>query len=125
MRKVELRMTENYKYEIIKELVEKNGNKLRAAEKLNLSRRQIDRLIKKYKEKGKSGFVHGNRNRKPSISIDKPISESIILLYRNKYQGFNIKHFQESLKSDENIEVSYTCSFYIYSKMFTSISKLC
>ncbi|MEG2640823.1 MAG: hypothetical protein RSA18_04940 [Bacilli bacterium] len=35
MRKVELRMNENYKYEIIKNLIEKNGNKLRAAEKLN------------------------------------------------------------------------------------------
>lgn len=56
MRKVELRMKEQYKYEVIKELVDHNGNKLRVAEKLNLSRRQIDRLIKIYKEKGKSRF---------------------------------------------------------------------
>ena len=35
MRKVDLRMNEQEKYEIIKNLVEKNGNKLRAAEKLN------------------------------------------------------------------------------------------
>lgn len=97
MRKVELRMKEQYKYEVIKELVDHNGNKLRVAEKLNLSRRQIDRLIKIYKEKGKSGFVHGNRGRKPAKSIEKPISESIILLYHNKYQGFNFKHFQELL----------------------------
>ena len=111
MRKVELRMKEQYKYEVIKELVDHNGNKLRVAEKLNLSRRQIDRLIKIYKEKGKSGFVHGNRGRKPAKSIEKPISESIILLYHNKYQGFNFKHFQEFLESDENITVSYTCVY--------------
>ena len=111
MRKVELRMKEQYKYEIIKELVDHNGNKLRAAEKLNLSKRQINRLIKIYKEKGKSGFVHGNRDRKPAKSIEKPISESIILLYRNKYQGFNFKHFQEYLEGDENITVSYTCVY--------------
>ena len=84
MRKVNLRMKEQYKYEIIKELVDHNGNKNRSAEKLKLSRRQIDRLIKIYKEKGKSGFIHGNRDRRPAKSIDKPISESIILLYRNK-----------------------------------------
>ena len=36
MRKVELRMKEQYKYEVIKELVDHNGNKLRVAEKLNL-----------------------------------------------------------------------------------------
>lgn len=111
MRKVDLRMNEQYKYEIIKELVEHNGNKNRAAEKLKLSRRQIDRLIKKYKENGKSGFVHGNRDRKPAKSIEKPISDSIILLYSDKYQGFNFKHFHEYLKNDENIDLSYTCIY--------------
>ena len=61
MRKVKLRMNELEKYNIIKNLVDNNGNKNNAAIKLNLSRRQIDRLINKYKEKGKSSFVHGNR----------------------------------------------------------------
>ena len=65
IRKVELRMNEQEKYDVIKELVDHNGNKNHAAVKLHLSRRQIDRLIIKYKEKGKSGFVHGNRNNKP------------------------------------------------------------
>ena len=111
MRKVELRMNEQYKYDVIKELVDHKGNKNRAAEELGLTRRQIDRLIKIYKEKGKSGFVHGNRDRKPAKSIEKPISESIILLYRNKYQGFNFKHFQEYLENDEGIIVSYTCVY--------------
>ena len=62
MRKVELRMNEKEKYDVIKELVDHGGNKNHAAIKLHLSRRQIDRLIIKYIEKGKSGFVHGNRN---------------------------------------------------------------
>lgn len=56
MRKVELRMKELDKYEVIKELVDHNGNKIRAKEKLGLSIRQINRLIKTYKEKGKSRF---------------------------------------------------------------------
>ena len=56
MRKVELRMKEFNKYEIIKELVDHNGNKIRAKEKLGLSIRQINRLIKIYKEKGKFRF---------------------------------------------------------------------
>lgn len=54
MRKVNLRMKELEKYNVIKELVDHKGNKLRAAEKLDLTVRQINRLIKKYKEKGKS-----------------------------------------------------------------------
>lgn len=54
MKEVKLRMKEMEKYKIIKELVDHNGNKNRAKEKLGLSMRQVDRLIKKYKEKGKS-----------------------------------------------------------------------
>ena len=111
MRKVNLRMKEQNKYEVIKELVDHNGNKNRAKEKLGLSLRQINRLIKIYKEKGKSGFVHGNRSKKPAKTIDKSISNNIILLYRNKYQGFNFKHFHEYLIEDENINVSYHCVY--------------
>ena len=107
MRKVELRMNEKEKYKIIKELVDHNGNKNRASKKLGLSRRQIDRLIIKYKEKGKAGFVHGNRTRKPINALDHSISEDIILLYKNKYQDWNFNHFKEFLKKDENIDVSY------------------
>ena len=107
MRKVELRMNEQEKYEVIKELVDHNGNKNRASKKLGLSRRQIDRLIIKYKEKGKAGFVHGNRTRKPVNALDNSISEDIILLYKTKYYDFNFNHFKEFLKKDENINVSY------------------
>ena len=107
MRKVELRMNEQEKYEVIKELVDHNGNKNRASKKLGISRRQIDRLIIIYKEKGKAGFVHGNRTRKPVNALDKSISEDIILLYKNKYQDWNFNHFKEFLKKDENIDVSY------------------
>ena len=100
-------MKEKEKYEVIKELVDHNGNKKRAELKLNLSRRQVNRLINIYKEKGKSGFVHGNRDKKPIKTLDKSISEDIILLYTNKYQGRNFNHFKDFLEKEENIYVSY------------------
>ena len=107
MRKVELRMNEQEKYEVIKELVDHNGNKNRASKKLGISRRQIDRLIIKYKENGKSAFIHGNRSKKPVNALDNSISEDIILLYKTKYYDFNFSHFKQFLKKDENIDVSY------------------
>ena len=116
MRKVELRMNEKLKYEIIKELVDHNGNKNRASKKLGLSRRQIDRLIITYKEKGKSGFIHGNRGKCPFKTLDKSISENIILLYKTKYQDFNFTHFREYLDEKENIHVSYKCVYNILTK---------
>ena len=116
MRKVELRMNEQEKYDVIKELVEHQGNKNRASKKLGISRRQVDRLIIIYKEKGKSGFVHGNRSRKPANTLDKSISEDIITLYENKYYDFNFVHFKEFLEKVENIKVSYKYIYNILTK---------
>ena len=107
MRKVELRMNEQNKYDTIKELVDHNGNKKRAALKLGITERQVNRLIIKYKENGKSSFVHGNRGHAPAKALDKSVSEDIILLYKNKYYDFNFNHFKEYLEEEENIKVSY------------------
>lgn len=107
MRKVILKMNEQEKYNVIKELVDHNGNKKRAALKLGVSIRQINRLIIIYKEKGKSGFQHGNHNKIPANTLDKSISNDIILLYKNKYYDFNFNHFKDFLEDYENIKVSY------------------
>ena len=116
MGKEKLRMNELEKYNIIKNLVDNNGNKNTAAIKLHISRRQIDRLIIKYKEKGKSSFVHGNRGQVPTKALDKSISENIILLYQNKYYDCNFNHFKDLLKDRENINVSYN---FIYNNLTT------
>lgn len=107
MRKVKLNMKEKQKYERIKEYVDHGGNKNRIALQLNISKRQVDRLIIKYKEKGKSAFIHGNCSKTPVNALDKSISKNIILLYRNKYYDFNFNHFKEYLEDEENIKVSY------------------
>lgn len=78
-------MNEKEKYEVIKELVDHNGNKNRASKKLGISRRQIDCLIIKYKEKGKFAFIHGNRSKKPVNALDKSISEDILQISRVEF----------------------------------------
>ena len=116
MRKVELNMKEKQKYEKIKEYVDHGGNKNRIALQLNISRRQVDRLIIKYKEKGKSAFKHGNHLKTPVNALDKSISRDIILLYMNKYYDFNFNHFKEYLENEENIKVSYNFIYKTLSK---------
>lgn len=108
MRKVELRMKELDKYEIIKSLVDHNGNKKNAAIKLNCSIRTVNRLIIKYKTEGKAGFVHKNRNRLPSTTIPLDIKNKIISLYINEYQDANFTHFCEIVKEDLDISISDT-----------------
>ena len=106
MRKVELRMNEEYKYQIIKKLVETNGNKQRAAIKLKRSLRQIDRMIAGYNKFGKEFFVHGNRGRKPKSALSEDFKTEIELLYTNKYFDCTYTKFKEFLETRENIFLS-------------------
>lgn len=116
MKKVELRVMEQIKYGTIKNLVDNNGNKQRAAIKLRISLRQVNRLIQIYKTKGKADFIHGNRGRLPKKTISQEIKDKIINLYKTKYYGANFKHFQELLKEYENIDISYTALYNIFRK---------
>ncbi len=106
MRKVVLTMTEQRKYDIIKKLVETNGNKNRAATELNCSRRHLNRLIKGYQEEGKAFFLHGNKGRKPVNAISDKVRVEILTLYDNKYYGANFTHYAEMLAEFEGIVVS-------------------
>lgn len=108
MRKVELRMNEEIKYKTIKKLVETNGNKKRAAIKLNCSIRTINRLILKYQSSGKSAFIHGNRGRLPSTTIPLDIKNNIISLYINDFSNANFSHFCEIVYREFNIKISDT-----------------
>lgn len=116
MKEVILNMNENEKYRTIKELVDHNGNKDRAARKLGITRRQVDRLINVYKKKGKAGFIHGNRNRQPANSLSQELSDNIVTLYSEEYQGWNFKHFHDKLVEDEKINVSYASVYGILTK---------
>lgn len=106
MKKVELRMKEELKYLTIKKLVETNGNKKRAAIKLDCSIRHIDRMISGYHEKGKEFFVHGNRGRKPSHALSEEQKTQIEQIYLSKYYDCNYTVFTEFLASRENIFMS-------------------
>lgn len=90
-------MTEDFKYQVIKKLVDTNGNKQNAALKLGCSTRTINRMIQGYKESGKQFFVHGNKGRKPANAIPAEDIENILTLYESKYYDSNFTHFAELL----------------------------
>ena len=111
-------MNENQKYEIIKKVIETNGNKKTAALKIGCSERHINRLIKGYKEEGKAFFVHGNRGRKPSTAFESDKRRLILDLYKNKYFDCNLTHYSELLEENESISVSVSTISSILRKEF-------
>lgn len=101
-------MTELTKYSVIKAVAEGKKQKNRACVELGLSRRQVNRLMNSYNEKGKLAFRHGNRQKKPSHTMPLEIKEKIISKYQS-YGAFrpNIVHFCELL-AEEGITYSDT-----------------
>lgn len=124
MKEVKLRMNELLKYEEIRKCVLGYQSTERTSVKLGITTRQINKLKNIYKQKGKEGFVHGNRSRKPANYKGLSLRNEIITLYENKYKlvvkningdnvewSFNINHFKDLLRKNEDINVSYT---YLY-----------
>ena len=108
MKKIELRMNEKHKYEVIKKLVDTNGNKKDAAAKLNCSVRTVNRLIILYKNEGKEGFVHKNRGKTPSTAIPLDIKERIVSNYIDNYKNVSFKHYIGIVKKDFDISITDT-----------------
>ena len=107
IRKVELTMDEQKKYEVIKMLAEHpDGNKDRAALTLGCTRRHINRMLAGYRAQGKVFFIHGNKGRKPAHTVPDDIKADIVNLYRTKYYEANFEHFTELLERNEGIKLS-------------------
>lgn len=77
-----------------------------AANLLDLSLRQVRRLIAAYRGKGLSALAHGNRGRKPPNAKGDHLKRRVLELYQGKYAGFNFQHFTESIEEREEIHLS-------------------
>ena len=123
MKKELLRMNELEKYEVIKECIKTKGPKTRYALKLGITVRHLNRLIHKIKDKGKKGFIHGNRGREPKNKSDAVFVENIISKIKEKYLESNksclignINHIKDLLFEYDNINVSYATLYRILMK---------
>jgi transposase len=72
---------------------------------INKSYRQAQRIIKKIKEKGSLGALHGNANRIPYNKTPIELEVQLVDFLKNKYRNFNLTHFREKIESLENIKI--------------------
>jgi transposase len=78
-----------------------------AAAKLGVSKQYVNRLKRSYAAKGALAFRHGNEGKDRSWKTKPATEAKIIALYRDKYAGFNFKHFLEKLNEEEGVAISY------------------
>lgn len=77
-----------------------------AAELLELSERQIWRILAAYREEGAAALVHGNRDREPANAMAEGVRKRVVALAGDKYEGFNHQHLTERLNEEEGIALS-------------------
>ena len=80
---------------------------LQAAEILGYTPRHMSRIKKRYEEYGFDGLFDRRTKTGPRIIKMEDI-EKILTLYKDRYKGFNVAHYRDMLKKEENIEISYT-----------------
>lgn len=111
----ELNQKEAAKLIVIKKVISKDVSQIEAAEMLNLSTRQIRRLIKKFELNGEKAFIHGNKGNQNAKQIPQDTKDNIIDCYLKDYYDYNFTHFYEE-SGFENI-LSYGSMFKFFTKV--------
>jgi transposase len=83
-------------------------NQEEAAELLGVSERTFRRWTRRYDEEGESGLVDRRLGKASGRRVPADRAEEVERLYRERYQGFTVKHFHEHLIKDHGFGWSYT-----------------
>ena len=99
---------------VIQEVIDGKKTGKQAGNKLDLSERQIWRLVAKVKKQGNIGIKHGNCfNKNPKFITDDFKRHIKDLKLSEDYCDTNFTHFQELLEERENIKISYSSVYKI------------
>ena len=107
-------MKELKKLVVIQSVIDGKRTGKEASKDLQLSERQIWRLVKKIKTGGSNNIKHGNCNRNPKNKIPIETVEKILELKKSFiYENANFSHFRDLLEERENINLSYSTVYNI------------
>lgn len=96
-------------YTVINRFIDGSISRKQAAEFLGLSTRQITRLKKGVLESGAESLIHKNTGRKPAHAFSEETKQAILEIHaREEFAGVNFQHFQEILRREYGIAISYT-----------------
>ena len=90
---------------IVRKVLDKELKQVEAKDVLNLSDRQIRRIVRTVRREGDRGIVHKSRRKPSNIAIPKRIKARTISLYKEKYKGFGPTFANEKLLEIDKIEI--------------------
>jgi hypothetical protein len=90
---------------IVKKILAKELRQVEAVERLNLSDRQIRRIVRRVRQEGDGGIVHQSRGKHSNRELPKKIKEKVIKLYQQKYYDFGPTLANEKLFEVDKIKI--------------------
>ena len=120
---MELNEREKKKYEVIEKIINNKITKKDAENLLQLSRKQINRLINVFKNEGKEGFIHKNRGKTNQNKKDPKLIQEIEELYLTEYFDYNFEAFYEEIKDKYNISYSVMSKAFLEDDLLLPIRK--
>ncbi len=91
---------------IIVNVLKKEITQKKAADILDLSDRQIRRLIKRVKEEGNKGLIHRSRGMQGHRAILGEVKAKVLELYEERYKGFGPTFATEKLSEIDRLSLS-------------------
>jgi transposase len=115
-----------HRMEIIEKCYGKIITESNASNLLSISTRQVQRLVRNYREKGKLSLIHGLKNKSSNHSIEKDKKEKVLeLIKQDKYKGFGPTLLSEYLRRQEHIKINTRPSAkLVFSSIFISFRKV-
>ncbi len=101
-----IRQKELKRLHVIHRVLNEEITQAEASEILSLSERQIRRIVKRIGQEGDIGIVHKSRGKESNRKLPKKLTERVVYLYQQKYQGFGPTLFSEKLAELEDIHIS-------------------
>lgn len=98
---------ERLRLTVIEELSDGMINGTTAANKLNLSVRQVKRLKAQFRNKGHDGLIHGSRGKTGTRKIDINLEENIVKIINDKYHDFGPLLAHEKLQEFHQIKLGH------------------
>ena len=96
---------EKLKYTTIERIINNKITIKEAMYILNQSRRNINRLINKYKDEGKNGFIHKNKGKENKNKKSNKTINELENLYLKEYYDYNFTAFYDEIS--EKYDISY------------------
>src|SRR3954447_7435834 len=83
-------------------------SQLEAAELLGMSERTFRRWIRRFEEEGEAGLADRRLGRRSGRAVPAAEADQVARLYRERYDGFTVKHFHERLQRSHGFRWGYT-----------------